>query len=180
MDSVFNLFNTRELDARIAVQSGPLICKARNDVVRAFLNQTASEHLLFVDADMVFQPETLDALVEADKPIVSALCYGVNADGTKFPVAHGLKDGRPFKMKPKGRGLTKVDGVGMGFTLISRQVLQDVGAKHDEPFPWFQETAIDELGIGEDLTFCIRAKALGHQSYVHMGVKVDHLKIGRI
>lgn len=177
MESVFGLLSSREMP-RLSVVSGPLICRARNDVVRAFLNQTASEHLLFVDADMVFTPETLDVLVEADKPIVSALYHGVNADGTRFPVCHGIKDGRPFKMKPKGKGLTKVDGVGMGFCLIKRQVLEDVGNKYDAPYNWFQETVMDGVGVGEDLTFCVRAAALGHQSFIHMGTKVGHIKHG--
>lgn len=32
-----------------------------------------------------------------------------------------------------------------------------------------------KLGMGEDVTFCVRAKAAGHQPYVDMGLRVGHI-----
>ena len=172
MDSVLGLINTYDIEARIAVRSGALISRARNDAVRAFL-KTESDLLLFVDTDMVFPPHFLEVLAQADRPIISALYYGQEPTGVRFPVAHNIHEGKVVRARPKGK-IAKVDAVGMGCTLIRREVFESL--ESGDAFPWFQETVLNDQPIGEDVTFCLRAEAKGFDSYVHTGLHAGHIK----
>jgi len=55
-----------------------LITRARNTLVSSFLNDTQSTHLLFIDADISFEPEQVIRLLEADKDIAAAM-YPIKA-----------------------------------------------------------------------------------------------------
>src|SRR5580698_7970476 len=50
-----------------------LIPRARSSIVAAFLDNPAASHLLFVDADIAFEPEQVIRLLRADKDIAAAL-----------------------------------------------------------------------------------------------------------
>jgi len=177
---VESLLKTLTSDIQIGVQkalSGPLISRARNLLAENFLTSPVFTHMLFVDCDMVWDPDHVKKLIEADKPIVSGLYYGLNREtGEKFPTAlMRWDDGsyRPLHRPPKG--LKKVDGVGMGLTLIKREVLEAL--KPDAKTLWpFAETVIDGRALGEDLTFCLRAKQEGFDTWVHGDARVGHVK----
>ena len=72
--------------------------------------------------------------------------------------------------------------VGMGFTLIHRRVLEALQkAKPKHRWAWFgHDEVVDENGfidcMGEDPTFCMRAKALGFKIQGHSGIAVGHKK----
>lgn len=79
-----NLFAGNEM----STSAGTLqLIEARNSLVDYFLSHTSPDkshhnyasHLWFIDTDMGFAPETIVKLVEADKPIVGALCYGLKS-----------------------------------------------------------------------------------------------------
>jgi len=180
LDSVVNLqgsFRPYMLGI-MSAQSGPLLSKARNLIVEGFLS-TNSNYLLFADTDMHFLPGAVEALYEADKPIVGALYYGVNQeDGTTFPVALTKQDG-VYKPLPGGdipeRGCKRVDAVGMGLTLIKREVLEslDVNPATLQPF---SETIMEGRAVGEDVTFCLRAKQKGFHTWLCGDARVGHAK----
>jgi len=49
-----------------------LITRARNAIVADFLGRPDCTHLLFVDADIGFRPETIIRMIRHDKPVVAA------------------------------------------------------------------------------------------------------------
>lgn len=163
------------------------ITNARNGIVRDFLESDA-DWLWMVDADMVFEPDTLDRLLDAahdrSHPIVGGLCYGVH-DNRLFPTLYGLSehDGVPcvvrFDTFPKDQ-LFAVDATGAACVLVHRSVLERIGAERFNPaYPWFQETVLpgtEAQVVGEDVTFCFRARALGFPVHVHTGIHVGHQK----
>ena len=49
-------------------------------------------------------------------------------------------------------------------------------AKFSTAFPWYQETELSGVPLGEDLTFMLRAGRLGFPVYVDTNVQVGHVK----
>jgi len=157
--------------------TGPLISRARCMISETFLATDKFSHLLFIDSDIGFQPSDLDTLLELDKPIVGALYYGVHTkDYSLFPTAlvHNGEDYVAMEEVPE-TGTHEVDGIGMGFTLIKREVMEAVGADANQLIP-FAEAVIDGKCMGEDLTFCLRAKEKGYSTWLAAEVRVGHMK----
>ncbi len=50
-----------------------LITRARNTIVSQFMDNESCTHLLFIDADIAFQPELVTKLIEYDKDVVTAI-----------------------------------------------------------------------------------------------------------
>ena len=116
-------------------------------------------HLLFIDSDMFFEPDTLKKLLAIDKDIV-----GVNANFRKLPLQSTVKwDGEmpviPFKCQM----------VGFGIVLIKMEVFAKL------PPPWFAfEYEGFALVNGEDSFFCREAQKAGFEVYCDPTVWVRH------
>lgn len=187
---------------RVSQYSSANVSNARNNIVRRFLDESSAEWFFMLDTDMSFEPTLLDDLLEQayDKgvPIVGGLCFGV-ADGLLFPTMYLLGGDaelprmlrlnawpRRVQDNPK-HPLVEVTATGAACLLIHRSVLVAMREKFPEPYPWFREEILGEppwgtsppgtgSPMGEDVTFCMRAQALGFPINVHVGVRVGHDK----
>lgn len=92
----------------------------------------------------------------------------------------GMVDKYSYELAKAGSGdVIATDWVGTGFILIHRDVFTDIQAKfpelapneYNEFFAYFAKN----VGMGEDMSFCKRAKEAGHQPYVDTGVQCLHL-----
>lgn len=202
-DSLFGLllYDAREgggkvLDrgGQISLRSGPRVAEARSQIVDAYLDGfDAADWLWFVDADMGFEPDALDRLLEVAHPerapIVGGLCFAGGADVRQYPTLYRVTDEtgavEAVDTWPEGR-LVKVDATGAACLLIHRQVLVSMLVRYGHradgtpnPYPWFVEGMINQATgapYGEDIAFCLRARALGIPIHVHTGVEIDHEK----
>lgn len=175
-----------ERGGHIGMQSGPRIAAARNDVVRHFLKFDC-DWLLMIDSDMVFSPEQVWKILEAgdpvERPLLGGLCFGGGRSGIMFPTIYRLReplDGNPIEVVkdyPENQ-LVKCDATGAAFLLMHRSLLLKMGEKWGESnSPWFIEgSEYKGMAFGEDWSFCMRAKLLGYQLYVHTGVQIGHTK----
>lgn len=161
------------------------ISHARNTLVSRFLD-APGDWLLFIDSDMKFDPDLVDALLfnaSPDKaPIVGGLCFGIN-DGVLFPTLYQLARNGDELVTVRHQGpvpeatMFQVASTGAAALLIHRSVLEamrDHG--FNATFPWFQETELYGRPCGEDFTFCLRAGQLGFPVYVNTAVEVGHHK----
>jgi hypothetical protein len=185
------LGNTKYALSYMACASGPLVGRARNVCLDQFMKGTW-DYLLFIDTDMVWDEGALDQLIALNKPIVAALMYGVHhAVDEKFIAASvknrktGVYEAPKEEDKPVAEKLWAVDGVGMAFTLIKREVIEALAADNPNPQPdgkftssgWpFEMTWEDGRMMGEDIAFCVRAKKLGFGSYIALDTRVGHVK----
>jgi GT2 family glycosyltransferase len=171
----------------IALESGPNISRARNLIVRDFLEDNLAPWLLMADTDMWFPGDALDRLIAAadpaERPVVGGLCWSLEA-GQRHVTMYELTDpgdGRKlaFTRYPEWPEDTvmRVSATGAAFLLMHRDALEKVAAGGDVAAPWFRETAVGPMALmGEDMTFCLRCAAAGIPVHVHTGVTVGHMK----
>lgn len=160
-----------EPKADIVHLSGSLVYDARNTFVRKAIEQDYS-HVLFVDSDMVFNPDSLHRLMVHGKDIVGGNYY-TRVRPYKSCVFDqlGIVDGKvEFEtVKDIRQGLQECEGIGTGFLLIRTQVFKDIiEACQCKPFE-------PSIGCGEDLAFCIRARACGYKVFVDHDLTIGHI-----
>ena len=161
------------------------VSASRNSLTQQFLDDTDAEWLWWIDADMAWEPQALDALLEVadpeSAPIVGGLCFGASHD-VLWPTVYKWADvdGSLTTVRvadyPRD-SVVQVAATGAAFLLIHRSALEKVRDRgFNRTFPWFQETELDGKPVGEDLTFCIRAGLCELPVFVNTGVKVGHHK----
>jgi hypothetical protein len=184
VESQLSVLRSRDDVIRVAAQSGPGIARNRNLLAGWFLQESKADWLLWVDSDMVFTAEHLEALLAYEEPLIAAHALRVNpADRTTAPAAVLRQaDGSflPVKCDPEYTGKVAVDGVGMAFTLVHRDVYEAVGVATGHPHrERFAEPITAEMKpflVGEDVSFCLHAAEKGYQPHLAQDVRVGHVK----
>lgn len=168
------------------------VSAARNKLTAAFLDtrtddgRTVGDWLLWIDADMQWEPEAVELLMDtADpetRPIVGGLAFGMNLD-EQVPTIYqwGRTDDGEVTTYRVGHyprdTVMQVAATGAAFLLIHRLVLEKMrAAEFNAAFPFFQEVQLGDRQVGEDLAFCIRAGQLGFPIYVDTRAKIGHHK----
>lgn len=161
------------------------VSDSRNSLTRQFLDDTDAEWLWWIDADMAWDPQALDQLLEVadaeSRPVVGGLCFGASGDQLFPTIYQWAEIGEQLttvRVRKYERGVpVQVAATGAAFLLIHRSVLERIRDRgFSKAFPWFQETELGGKPVGEDLTFCIRAGLVEAPVFVHTGVKVGHHK----
>jgi hypothetical protein len=175
--------------------AGQLVA-ARNKAVEHFL-ATDIPWLLWLDTDMGFRPDLLEQLMAAadpaERPVVGALCFAqreLAADGmggyvtiptpTIFdwsPVTtpEGVElEGFEIRYDYPASALVRCGGTGAACVLVHRSVFERIREKYGAE--WYHRVQAREGSMGEDLSFCMRATALGIPVHVHTGVRASHAK----
>ena len=169
-------------------RTGPTLAQARNQITRIFL-ESAHEWLWMCDADMIFSPRTLPALLDVadpeSAPVIGALAFvqvGPNP-GDQVPTMYRAtrEDGGKFTFASMDRfplgELVQVAATGAACLLIHRDVFGRIG-KTDPDWDglWWAEITADGFSFGEDFSFCMRCAPAGIPVHVHTGVQVAHTK----
>jgi hypothetical protein len=166
----------------IHIRSGPRIASARNQIVRDFLhNKPDAEWLLMLDTDMTFASDLVERMLNAadpvKTPILGALCFGGGYTEGIFPTMYKMV-GDTLGSVPDvpDNQLVDVDATGAACLLVHRSVYEAMIGKFGEPQQWFVESVWNGREIGEDISFCLRAKLCGFTTRVHTGIHVGHAR----
>ena len=149
----------------ITVKGMP-VDKARNKIIYNFLKQKNSDYLLFID--MVIPRNLFENLLKIDADIASGLTF--RKWYPHFPVIYRKRNGgyQSIIDYPK-KTIMQVDAVGMACCLIKREVFEQL------KYPWFEFKELNEGEfLGEDLTFCEKAKKAGFIIKVDTNLIVGH------
>jgi hypothetical protein len=168
----------------ITEAAGLYIHMNRNNVVREFLAAGDAEWLLFVDTDIVFTPAQVEELLSYSAPhrrILAAL-YFTWSKSLKRLIPYWFASLEPPTIADISATAEAIPlaACGMGFTAIHRTVLMTMQElRSGDPAPWFGHDRVATLGgtyeALEDITFCLRAKAAGFQTW-GVPIDVDHVK----
>lgn len=150
---------------------------ARNSVVREFLESDCSE-LVFLDADVVWEPKDLIQLCQRDRDMV----------GGVYPYRRDGGEGMPVRMMDSklldADGLLEVEGLPTGFLKIKRHVLDRIAAVSPWYFDKVYRTALvfnrtepdaDGTRWGGDIAFCRKWAALGGKMYADAELRLGHV-----
>ena len=160
------------------------ITAVRNLLATRTLATPEATHLLFIDSDMQFLPETVFRLIAAQKPVIG--CFYSERNPRRGLV--GVVD---FPTEVPGDGLIKAAAIGMGLCLIERGALAAMAATgqlpehRQHPFSDQLEGALigffnapqEDLYVSEDIAFCRRFTALTGQP-VHALAREDIGHVG--
>jgi hypothetical protein len=160
-----------------------LVTRARNNLVAKVMLNPKATHLMFIDADVGFNPESVYKLIAHDKDVVGGIYpkKTFEPDYVFNPSPDANREG----------DLIEVEDIGTGFLLIKREVIQKMfdsfpNLKHRnninigneaEPFMYaLFDTDIDDQGnyLSEDYTFCKRWRELGGKIYADTSIPLTH------
>lgn len=176
----------RGLIKSVGVAQGLYIAKNRNEIVKRFLDSCGETYLMFMDHDNPFEVSQFyalyDAAVKHQAPILGAWYCSFMGDGIQCVWLEDKPDGKMGTVVNFTGDVQEVGTVGMGFTLIHRDVLEGMRwVRPKNNSAWFgHDERKNERGetetIGEDTTFCTRAAKLGFKTYGHSGICIGHDK----
>lgn len=179
LQSLIQLAQTSKYHLVFQFIEGTILSKARNRAVIEAISHNCT-HILFIDDDMTFLPDAVERLVEQDKDIIGALCFG--RTDNPYPIAKKIIKNEivdyTWPAVSTWKETTEVDGTGTGFLLIKTDVFKRI----QPPFFAFRpasEFGLKELPfpddeISEDTHFMLKAKMAGYQIWVDPTIIIGH------
>lgn len=166
----------------------PYICIGRSTVAEKMLALDQDvEGLLFIDHDIIFEPDAVDRLLDScdeTRGVIGA-GYPMRSPGGKMIGAIDTDKLPPGKkiIFYEGGDIYPASYLGMGFTAIHRSALEAIG--RDLPYfengvtnipirPFFALSREDGKWYGEDVSFCLRAHAARVRVDMDTRVRIWH------
>jgi predicted O-methyltransferase YrrM len=178
----FSIARSREALSAAGIQSAYLLLQgnchvddARNAVVRDFLDSDCTD-LVFLDADVSWEPEALVTLCQTDRDLCGGVYpYRRESEEETMPVRH-------LPQITVDDGLIEVEGLPTGFMKIKRHVLETMAkvAKHfvkDDGTPHPVIFQRDYFGVGRrggDIQFCMIWREMGGKLYAIPELRLGH------
>ncbi len=140
---------SREVDIGLACAKGTIIPHSRNLLTQQAQDAKAT-HILFLDSDMCFPPDTLNRLINHHVAIVGA-------DYVRRVPPHQL-NGRALELGQRPNGLKVMASMPFGLMLINMKVFDAM----EKPYFSYREGVTDQDTLSEDTYWCNEARRLGH------------------
>ncbi len=173
-----------------------LICRNRSIAATSFMEGGISEYMIFLDSDIVFEPQHL-------KMIHEDLKSGKHIVGGVYPTRDGSQSASYFAggIDPGELGVHEILFLATGFMGISRYALYKIAQEYkysdgrpfpilhpDTPgyrsYPFFESSWTDTkmpdgdgntmVWLSEDYDFCEKARAVGVKVYADTRVQLGH------
>lgn len=160
-----------------------IITMARNSLVSEFLKTDATD-MLFIDSDVIVTPDdVLRLLAQHAGRDITAGMYPRRAKDKRFFLDFYVDEGGNFEFDGS---LMRVNRVGTGFMMISRDIIEKMIAAHPE---WQYENkegsgtvaAVFDFAVkngqfvGEDYLFCDRVTELGGKIWIDVDISLPHI-----
>jgi hypothetical protein len=206
-------FRKNQIQSTLITLQGTTLAFARNSFASIVMNDKSYTHLLFVDADMGFMPEAVMKLIRSGHAVTGCLCPSRQLNLAKFHaasrsmasaeqaqlIAADYAAGAALERNDQGQhvikdGFVRTRRIGMGITLIRREVLEELAQKLPElvsssdkdryyakavngpVLQCFANIYADGVLSSEDASFCKRwiqcggeIWALVDQTVIHVG-----------
>lgn len=175
-----------------------LIQRARNRLASEFIFNTDADYLMFVDADISFEPQWVHELINTGKDLIAGVVpmKGLNMEVMTSAIKLGETDVERFsghfnfnRLEDDNGYISlhephKVARVGTAFMLISRRVLEEMKPYCDTYKSQYERTPIqisyfnvrvkDGQLMSEDYDFCERWREMGNDVYIAPWICTPH------
>jgi hypothetical protein len=122
-----------------------LITRARNTLVQTMMDTPGATHLMFIDADIGFAPDSVGRMIKFDREIVAGM-YPLKIIHYDAPVMQRVAGGEPLEtaqlryvgalqaadQRQTEAGFATADYAGTGFMLIKREALERMQKAYPE------------------------------------------------
>ena len=155
------------VDYEVCIISGTLVYVARDKLACEAINSDYT-HVLWLDSDMVFQPDIFTDLMDTGKDFVTGI-YHARRPGHQsciFKRCDDLDHLERFEQYP--RETFEIGGCGFGCVLIKTEILKAVQYNYKTCF-------LPKAQFGEDIAFCNRARAMGFKIWCEPTVQCGHI-----
>ena len=182
-ESLSNLLTAYKGEVDVKYLKASLVYDARNQLVKYAREKGGYDYVLWIDSDMTFEPDLLDRLLEdiegkeTGEPLqaVTGLCFGrrppfnpciykeldVKTEGNLITPYRTVYEDYPRD------SLFEVEACGFACVLMRMDILEAMGIYGVPFFP--------VAGLGEDLTFCWRARKLDIRFHCDSRLKIGHI-----
>lgn len=190
-ETLNGMINTSVLLTRIGIRfdvrmiaGDSLVPRARNSLVGLMMEIPDATHLMFIDADIGFDPVDIVRLIGHDLDVVGGV-YPMKA----YPLRYAMNP--LVGADPTGiPGVQEVKDLATGFMLIKRSVIErmiehypethyradaDVGDRNINLFALFDTMIENGQYVSEDFTFCRRWRAIGGKVHIDDTIVLKHL-----
>lgn len=164
----------REAQDSMQIMTGSLVYNSRTHLANIALSEGYT-HIMWIDSDMTFPPDTLNRLIEDDKDIVTCICYGRHFPFNPCAYKKVRKGNRhkkgikvPIDIADSMPELFTVDGCGSAMMLVKTDVYKKVLEKYGE---WYEP----KWNLGEDLAFTERLKGVGIPVWCDSTIPIGHI-----
>lgn len=190
---LFNLgkeLRTHKIDhGLLTMANESLITQGRSKMANFFMNNTKYERILFIDADVGFEPKDVFDLLKYDKDIICG-AYPMKT----IPLRYNYNITKPVVEEGE---LVKIDNVGFGFAMIKRRVFESIAQKYGDElkyypadnsenynmtekeyhnsYHYFLEMKKDMNYLPEDFSFFERAKSVGYTAWLNSNIRLPHV-----
>lgn len=161
-------------ETSVAFEISSLVYTARNNLATSAIKHDV-DYVLWLDSDMQFGPDTLERLYADYKAgkgdIISGLYFRRVAPFKPVLLTWlDITPEGPFTTEPDKipDEIFEVQGCGFGCVFMPTDVLLDVMGKFGNPFDPIQ-------GVGEDLSFCWRARQCGYKIVCDPAIELGHV-----
>ena len=171
--TAYSLMDTlrKHPETEMAFQSGVFVHENQNNLVELAKAKKAS-HLFLVEHDIVFDPDTLQRLLDLDKDVVAApysgralprrpLIYQKANDGELYMMSYDIWPDKPFKCY----------GVSTGCTLVKMSVFDKI----EKPYFSFEYTKEGKMKMSQDIYFSKKVNEAGMECWVDPTIDVVHI-----
>jgi len=163
------------------VPGSSLVHKARMELAHVFL-KSDKNRLFWIDSDMGWTPDNfMRILALSSKLDVVGATYSARMEPAKFFVR--MNDPVEFDAEKTPYGLFSVLGMGLGFTCVSRRVMEVLAARApkfidndgQEKAEVFWTGVRDGKFYGEDMAFFKDIKEVGFDVWMDPQIKLKHV-----
>ena len=152
------------VDFDVCFLGGTLVYKGRDTLAAEAVNQKYT-HVLWLDADMTFDPDVFYKLLRHDKAFVTG-AYRSRHYPYRSTIFSNLDPIEWVEKLPED--LFEITACGFGCVLMTTEIIRAVYMEYGNCFQ-----PVD--GFGEDISFCMRARKVDYPLYCDPTIKLGHI-----